>query len=286
MTSISNGLLTISAKTKGGELCSLKDANGIEYLWQADPAIWARHAPVLFPFVGKLRDDRYKLNGKIFEMPKHGFARETDFSLIKQTPDSLTYQLLPTEKTRPAYPFEFALTIEYRLNGSAVDIRYEVRNNGSVVMPFSIGAHPGFNLPGPIDECFLEFEKSETLNGRLLDSQKLLSAEPVPVLKSSKVLNLSKTLFDRGALICLSTESKKITLGSRGNSRRVSVEFQGFPQLGIWAERNAPYVCIEPWYGYDDEADSSYGDIMNRPGTQLLAAGKSFVCTHRIIVEA
>lgn len=285
MNSISNDLLTIGVKTKGAELCSLKDANGTEYLWQADPSVWARHAPVLFPIVGKLRDNRYELNGKTQELSPHGFARDMDFSLLEQTADSLTCRLVPDAETRKHYPFEFTLDIIYRLNGNSLEIGYEVQNNGAVIMPFSIGAHPAFNLPGPIEDCFLEFNKTETLNFLLLNSKGLLTEKTAPVSGKLNILPLSKTLFDRDALILLDFKSDKISLRSRTSPRGLTVEFPGFPQLGIWAKPGAPFVCIEPWYGYADP-EQPYGDILRKPGILLLAAGKSFACTHRISIEA
>jgi len=285
MKSIANEFLTVSVKEQGAELCSIKDAAGTEYMWQADPAFWARHAPVLFPIVGKLLNGRYELNGKTYELPPHGFARDMKFSLVEQSESSLVFQLLPTAETRKSYPFEFALNIIYRLNVNSLEISYEVRNNGAEVMPFSIGAHPAFNLHGPVEKCFLEFEKEETLNTTLLSGKGLLTEETAPVLADTNILPLSKTLFDRDALILLDFKSEKITLGSHKSTRRLTVEFPGFPQLGIWAKPGAPFVCIEPWYGYADP-EQPYGDIMNKPGIMHLAAGDTFTCTHRVAVEA
>lgn len=284
MNTISSKQLFVQVKTRGAELCSIRGTDGTEYVWQADPAFWTRHAPVLFPIVGKLRDGRYAWNGKTFELSPHGFARDLDFSLIEQDERSLTFQLLPSAETRTCYPFEFALTITYRLNGSTLSIEYSVQNNGKEILPFSIGAHPAFNLHGPIEESFLEFEKPETLSARLISNKGLLTEQTVPVLDGSKILPLSKTLFDRDALIFLDAESKKITLGAKHSSRRLTVEFAGFPELGIWAKPGVPFVCIEPWYGYADP-EQPYGDITNKPGILKLAAGKTFTCTHKITAK-
>ena len=284
MKSIANEFLTVSVKEQGAELCSIKDAAGTEYMWQADPAFWARHAPVLFPIVGKLLNGRYELNGKTYELPPHGFARDMKFSLVEQSESSLVYQFLPTAETRKSYPFEFALNIIYRLNVNSLEISYEVRNNGAEVMPFSIGAHPAFNLHGPVEKCFLELEKEETLNTTLLSGKGLLTEETAPVLADTNILPLSKTLFDRDALILLDFKSEKITLGSHKSTRRLTVEFPGFPELGIWAKPGAPFVCIEPWYGYADP-EQPYGDIMNKPGILQLTAGECFTCTHRVSIQ-
>lgn len=284
MKSLANKFLTVRIKEQGAELCSIQGADSFEYLWQADPAVWGRHAPVLFPIVGKLRGGRYELDGKIYELPQHGFARDMNFELIEQSSTSLTFQLLPTAETRARYPFEFTLNIIYRLDGNCLSIGYEVRNTGASIMPFSIGAHPGFTLPGPIDDCFLEFEKAETLSTRLPGPSGLISAETAPVLNNTRLLPLSKTIFDRDALIFMDAKSAKVTLGAKNSSRRLTVEFPGFPQLGIWSKPGAPFVCIEPWYGYAD-TEQPYGDIMNKPGILKLDAGGTFICEHRVTIQ-
>ena len=284
MHSITNGILNVYVKSHGAELCSLKDSGGNELLWQADPAVWNRHAPVLFPIVGKLRDGCYTLNGKTYELPPHGFARDMDFALIERSSSDLVYQLLPTAETRKSYPFEFDFRIAYHLTGQTLSIKYSVKNGSKGTMPFSVGAHPAFMLPGPIDECVLEFGKKETLYARLINSKGLLSNETVPVLKDSNILPLSKTLFDRDALIFLDMASDRITLSTKNSSRRLTVEFPGFPQLGIWAKPGAPFVCIEPWYGHADP-EQPYGDIMNKPGIRQLPAGVTFTCEHRILIK-
>lgn len=284
MNRLSNPQLSVTVQSEGAELCSIQDAAGTEYLWQADPAIWNRHAPILFPIIGKLRNGQYELDGKPFSMSKHGFARTSDFQLIDHTQNELVFQLLPTAETRTCYPYEFDLKISYRLIEETLHIQYAVRNTGSSLMPFSIGAHPGFTLPGPIDECFLQFEKMETLNAHLLSEHGLFSEETVPALQNTNILQLSETLFDRDALIFLNVESEKISLRSRNSPRRLTVEFAGFQQLGIWAKPGAPFVCIEPWFGYDDP-EIPYGDFTDKPGIQRLPAGETFTCEHRIRIE-
>ncbi len=285
MTTLSNKSLTVQINNHGAELCSIRDSAGTEFIWQADPAVWNRHAPVLFPVVGKLRDNRCEIDGNIGELPQHGFARDMNFELIEQGETSRVFLLRPTAETRKNYPCEFDLKIIYRLSGRSLQIQYDVRNTGNSLMPFSIGAHPGFALPGPIDECFLEFEKPEELRAHLLGSSGLLSEETVPVeLADETVLPLSATLFDRDALIFMDTKSDKITLGSKNSSRRLTVEFGGFPQLGIWSKPGAPFVCIEPWFGYAD-SEAPYGDLCRKPGIINLKAGESFQCSYRILID-
>jgi len=284
MSTLSNELLTLCAKPEGAELCSLQTSDGTEYLWQADPAIWSRHAPLLFPIVGKLKNDQYTHNGKTYTLPQHGFARDMVFTLVEQTDDTLIYQLLPTDETRAVYPFDFELRVIYRLSGNSITIEYEVRNHGQEPMPFSIGAHPGFNLPAKLDECFLTLEKEETLTAHLLGDDGLLSSEEIRITESSDCIPITKTLFDCDALILLDVNFEKMSIGSKNSDTRIALEFSGFPQLGIWAKPGAPYICIEPWFGYADPQEP-YGEISNKPGIQILPPNETFRCTQRITIE-
>ncbi len=328
MSTLSNEFVTLRAKPEGAELCSIQTSDGTEHLWQADPSVWSRHAPILFPIVGKLKNNQYAHNGKMYELPQHGFARDMTFALLEQTEDTLVYQLLPTNETNTVYPFDFELRVLYRLNGNSITVEYEVRNHGQDTMPFSIGAHPGFNLPSKLDECFLTLEKEtlkhlaketphsnfvgqaslyseslcpahapeygkrvlqesrlNSLQAHLLSDDGLLSSETVSLTNQSDCIPITQTLFDRDALILLDVDFEKLTIASQKSDTRIALEFSGFPQLGIWAKPGAPYICIEPWFGYADPQEP-YGDISNKPGIQILPAGETFRCTQRITIES
>ena len=286
---ISNSVLSVTVKRHGAELSSLKAADGTEYLWQADPAVWGRHAPLLFPIVGKLTNGRYILEGKRYEMSQHGFARDMDFELVEASECALTYRLQATAATRKQYPFEFSLIRHYRLAGDVLEVSTEVTNPGDKVMPFSIGEHPGFALNwregDRVEDYALQFEKSERLDTHLLDSNGLVSDQTERVLANKTVLPLRRDLFDRDALIFLKIRSKKVKLCSRRHSRNLTVEFPGYPYLGIWAKPGAPFVCIEPWYGHADPANHD-GEILNKPGIIKLEPGATFACVWRVVVSA
>jgi galactose mutarotase-like enzyme len=202
-------------------------------------------------------------------MAPHGFARDTDFELLDASDSSLSYRLQASPATRKQYPFEFSLVRHYRLSGGTVEVTTEVTNTGATVMPFSIGEHPGFALTwgarDKVEDYALKFEKAERLDTHLLDANGLL--------------------FDRDALIFLKIKSQKVSLCSRRHPRRVTVEFSGYPDLGIWAKPGAPFVCIEPWYGHADPA-SHEGELMNKPGLIMLEPGTSFACVWRVVVTA
>ena len=281
-----NFVLSVTVKQHGAELCGLKAADGTEYMWQADPAVWPRHAPLLFPIVGKLVQGWYLYDGKKYEITTpHGFARDTDFELVAATESTLSYRLQATKETRKQYPFDFTLLRHYRLLEAGVEVTTEVTNSGAVVMPFSIGEHPAFSLKwgagDKVEDYALQFEKPERLVAHLLDANGLLSDQSERLLSNQRVLPLRSNMFDLDALIFLKLNSRSISLCSRRHARRVTVEFSGYPSLGIWAKPGAPFVCIEPWYGYADPATHN-GELLQKPGIILLEPGKTFTCTWRI----
>jgi len=285
---IGNSVLSVSVKRHGAEWCGLKAADGTEYLWQADPVVWGRHAPLLFPIVGKLIHGRYRFEGKEYEMHPHGFARDMDFELVESAESSLTYRLQATPVTRKQYPFNFSLTRHYRLSGSMLEITTEVTNTGDKVMPFSMGEHPAFALNwgigDKVEDYALKFEKAERLDTRWLDANGLLSEQTERILSNKSVLPLRRDLFDRDALIFLKIKSQRVSLCSRRHARGVTVEFSGYPYLGIWAKPGARFVCIEPWYGHADPANHD-GELMNKPGIIKLDPSQVFSCVWRVEVK-
>lgn len=286
---ISNSVLSVSVNRHGAEWCSLKAADGTEYLWQADPAVWGRHAPILFPIVGKLLNNAYLHNGRRYGMKQHGFARDMDFELVKATESALTYQLKSTAETRKQYPFDFTLLRHYRLSGETLEIACDVTNTGTAEMLFSIGEHPGFALNwgagDRVEDYALKFEKKERLDSSLLDADGLLSDQTVRILSDKSVLPLRSDLFERDALIFLKIKARKVTICSRRHARHLTVEFPGYPYLGIWAKPGAPFVCIEPWYGHADPSRHD-GELMHKPGMITLEPGKTFSCVWRVIVSS
>ena len=220
-------------------------------------------------------------------MKQHGFARRADFELVEATKSTLTYRLQASETTRLQYPFDFVLTRQYQLLGGVLEVHTEVVNSSKQVMPFSIGEHPGFSLAwgvgDQIEDYRLEFEKAETIDTTLLDSNHLVSRTTERVLTNEQVLPLRRDLFDRDALIFLKLASRKISLCSCKHKNRLTVEFPGYPYLGIWAKPGAPYVCIEPWYGHADTAWHD-GQLKHKAGIIQLNAGETFSCLWRVSV--
>lgn len=280
MYSISNANWHISARSKGAELTSLKNkTTGIEHLWQADPAYWGWHAPVLFPVVGRCLNDEQLIDGKAYRMEKHGFARKSDFACTHQSATELRFTLQSNEQTRALYPYEFEFTITYRLDGSEFHTLYSVRNTGNKNMFFQLGAHPAFAVPflaGEVYEDYeLLFEQPENIVRHLINTDGYFTGEKRPVLQQNNRLPLRSDLFEEDALIFKDHQSRALTIRSLKNPHYLRVKFGGFPYLGLWAKTNADYVCIEPWYGCADTA-GKIQPVENREGILTLQPGETF----------
>jgi galactose mutarotase-like enzyme len=270
-TTISNSYLTAQIKHLGAELCSLKSVQNKEYIWEGNPIFWGKHSPILFPIVGSLKNNSYSYNGKQYHLNRHGFAREMEFELIEKTDESATFSLLSTTGTKNIYPFDFELQICYALKHNKLNIEYKVINKNERTMPFAIGAHPAFALPGNFEEYSLEFQQDEILNYHLLE-EGLISNTTNELQLKNKQLDLNYQLFEKDALVFKTLKSKSITILKNANPL-LKVNFTDFPNLGIWTVVNAPYICIEPWSGYSDTIHSS-GNLMEKEGIQLLEANQ------------
>lgn len=285
---IQNSQLSIQVKNAGAELCSLKDAAGKEYLFDADPAYWGRSAPVLFPFVGSLKNKEFLYEGKRYPMGQHGFARDMDFSLVRQAQDEIWFRLESNAETLARYPLPFVLNIGYRLEENAVRVLWEVKNP-SLEKPlyFSIGAHPAFLCPpagGGMEGCYLGFDLPGHLRYRLLDGG-LAAKDRYTLPLEGGLYRLSPDLFDRDALIAEDKQTGRVWLADREKRPFITVEFDA-PLFGVWspAGKNAPFVCIEPWYGRCDEVDFS-GDLTQRAWGNRVLPGETFLADYKIVVN-
>lgn len=286
LLSIANAQLSATIDTFGAELKSLKkQVNGMEFLWQGDPAVWADSAPFLFPMVARQLDDFYVLGGQTYTMPMHGFAKDSDFELVEITDRSLTLSLGANETTYKWYPFQFRLITSFTLVDSLLEVSHEVENHGSVDMPFSIGEHPGFRVPMSegevLSDYYLEFSANEKAERWYLDDEIICGSEPC--LSGNKILITTST-FDRGALIFKHLQSDNVALRSKNHEHSITMDLRGWEYLGIWAKPRANYVCIEPWNGLASSKWSSH-DIWEKEGIRRLAPGKKEIFTMRIGVK-
>ncbi|PXY41290.1 aldose epimerase [Flavobacterium cheongpyeongense] len=272
-TTISNSKLKASIKHLGAELFSLSDNQNKEYMWNGDPNYWPKHSPVLFPIVGSLKNETYRFNEKDYHLSRHGFARDLEFLLIEKTESSATFSLSNNEETLLKYPFKFELQIMYKLEETKLIITYQVINKGAIHLPFSIGAHPAFALPKDFSEYSIEFEKEEKLDFFLLEDG-LISDKTETLAASKKVVPLNYQLFENDALVFKTLESNSLTI-LENSKPYIKVDYKDFPNLGIWTKENAPFICIEPWFGYSDTLQK-YGDLFKKEGIVILEANQTF----------
>lgn len=270
---LKNQKLTVQFSTYGGSLTSIKDLDGLEYLWQGDAKFWSGQSPVLFPICGSLRDDKAILkNGHTTAMPRHGIVRKKEFELKKLSNDSICFYFDSDLDTKKAFPFDFRLSIEYKLLEDGVSVTYQIHNKSTRIMPFSIGGHPGFNCPLQEGEEYsdyqLEFEKEEyctvptpvTATGLIDMEQRSL------FLNHQKTINLSHQLFEEDAIILDELQSRKVKVYHKSTKTGIAVEFEDFPYLILWSSQNhGPFIAIEPWSGLStcSDEDDCFEDKRN-----------------------
>ena len=271
--SLSNDVISAQINTLGAELCSLKNTENKDFIWEGDPAYWGKHSPVLFPIVGTLKNNTYTHNNKEYILTRHGFARDMEFELVDQTANTSTFSIQSNSTTLASYPFQFELQIQYTLFHSTLEIAYKVINKDNSAIPFSIGAHPAFALPGNFENYSLEFEKVEPLEYTLLEND-LVSTQTETIATNSNFVPLTHKLFERDALIFKKLQSKSLTIIEK-EIPRLKVHFEDFPNLGIWTKVGAPFLCIEPWFGYSDTIESN-GNLFEKEGIIVLKSTDTF----------
>lgn len=288
---IENKYLEVGIDPKGAELVSLyhKD-HDLEYMWGADPVFWGKSSPVLFPIVGGLKDNSYIFEGKTYNLPRHGFARELVFEIEDHWDDGISFLLRSNEDTLKVYPFAFEFRLVYELYANLLSVTYHVTNLGENDMYFSVGGHPAFALP--IEEglsyqdYYLEFEEEENLKRWPVSSQGLILEEPEAIFDKTlidnelveietKFLPLTKELFHQDALVFKQLNSSTVTLKSEKSEHSLRFDFAGFPFLGIWAAKDANFVCIEPWCGIADSIRHSQ-ELTEKEGINILPTGDVF----------
>lgn len=248
---ISNEKLSVSISKLGAELRSLKDAQGTEYLWDGNPAYWTGRAPNLFPYIGRLTEKTYKLNGVPYHMEIHGFAAKKRFS-VQKTPKGAVFRISDDASTRRIYPFLFDLSIEYRLEDACLKITYTVKNRDKHNMYFGIGGHPGFKLPFEkglgFEDYYLDFDKTDVPVRIGFGDTCFRNGDDTPFPLSNGRLQLKHSMFDKDAIV-LREAACSVVLKSDKGKKAVRVVYPGMPYIGFWhmPKTEAPYICIEPW---------------------------------------
>lgn len=283
MIQIQNDHLTVQIDPLGAQLHSIKrrDNDG-EYLWQGDPKSWKRQAPVLFPFVGRLKDDQYTYQGQAYHQTQHGFARDRKFTIKSQTTDQVVFELHDDDQTRAAFPFAFVLTIKYHLDNDRLLINYDVQNpDNDQTLIYSLGAHPGFNVP--FDQQG-SFETAKLSVSPAIDYQRIKLVAPGPFndlehpekLSMKEPLTLSHELFNEDALVfAVKGMPFTATLTEPETNHGVHVQVNGAPFVGVWSPYpvTANLICVEPWWGIADNLHSD-GQLEHKQVMSRLSPGK------------
>lgn len=276
LVTIASDGLTAAINPLGAELWSIKDAAGRELMTDADPRWWTGHAPLLFPFVGRSRNDVYRLDGHDYPMPQHGFARHMTFTQVEHLPESVVFRLEPDAATRAVYPFHFRLDMQFAVAGGTLMMTATVMNRGEADMPFSFGYHPAFAWPlpfgGSAEDHRIEFEKAETAPLRRVGNEPgLIARESVASPVKGKVLHPTHAMFEGDALIWDELESDSLYWGVPGRTR-LKIDFPDTPWLGLWQKPGAHYLCVEPWAGMADLVGFE-GGVWDKQGIMRLLPG-------------
>lgn len=285
MITLKNEILTATIATKGAELQQLiHQHTGINYMWSGDATYWGKYSPVLFPVVGGLIDDTYVYKGQRYQLPRHGFARDKEFTVEQATETEAVFTLRDDDQTKKVYPFAFVLKLHYRLKDNSIYCTYEVYNPADEVLLFSIGAHPAFAVPLVNDliysDYYLEFNKAEELQRwKLLNGLIAATAETVAI--NGNRLMLLSSLFYEDAIVLKQLKSNCITLASDKNKHGLHFYFDDFSFFGIWAARDAPFVCLEPWCGIADGIHHNQ-QLNEKEGINQLAPGAFFSKTWHV----
>ncbi|WP_026953956.1 aldose 1-epimerase family protein [Algoriphagus vanfongensis] len=276
---IESDSLQVQIKQQGMELSSiLSKETHTEYLWQGDPQIWSGQAPVLFPIIGALKGGTYSFKGQEYSLPKHGFVRTSDQAkVIRQEQNLIVFRLESNEDTKAIYPFDFVFDLSFELIGKKLRVSHRIENTGNEEMFYSLGGHPAFNCPigngGKLEDYSIEFPELENDHTWNIMPGGLIGGMGDKVLNDSQTIQLTDHIFDGDALVFKHLKSREVSLHHQTRGPLVSLEFNDFDYLGIWAKPGAPYVCLEPWLGIGDAEDHS-GLFTDKDGIRALKAGQ------------
>jgi galactose mutarotase-like enzyme len=285
---LNNGIFGATILEAGAELKSLADlSTGREHIWHGDPAWWNGSAPVLFPIVGGLKDGTYTFEGRHYKLPNHGFARGSEFTVVRRDEDSAELVLTSSASSRESYPFDFTLGVMFHLQRNGLSVGYRVTNTGTGRMYFSIGSHPAFIVPfagGTLENYYVLFDSEESIERWFIKDNLIVADMTAEVFENRRIINLSRSLFDQGALVFKHPRSREFSIRHSMSSHAVTVVTEGAPYLGIWAKPGAPFLCIEPWHGLADSTSAS-GSLVDKEGILYLDSRGVFETGYRVEIK-
>ena len=279
LITIKSDLITVTISSKGAEIQSILDRNGIERMYDGDPKFWTGRAPILFPVAGSFKDDGYEWHGKWYPMPKHGFISSLEWQVEDVKDSQVTFLL---QEKHEGFPFEYDLRAIYAVEGSRLDVTYAVTSRDDRPFCFSIGSHEAYATPGGIQDYEIVFDEVENLRHSLLIGS-LTSHDTVTIAEKTRILPLTYDYFQADALVFRTIKSRGVTLRTRKNNRTIRVDFPDCPFLLLWTRPNAPYICIEPWCNGPDFIDAPAA-IDQKPGFTRVEKGQTVKKHHAITI--
>jgi len=275
---LKNDCISLEINSFGAELKSLQ-YNDTQYLHEGDEKYWKRSSPVLFPIVGKLKNNKYKYNSKTYSLPQHGFARDNEFIVEQVSQNSISFVLNENAQTLKSYPFKFKFEIIYVLHDLSFEMIYKISSTEDIY--FSFGAHPAFKLHSNLEDSFIEFGKKELADLYCLDKNTGCIKGKEKDFLDSNILKLTQETFSKDALIFKELNSTSVSLKNKKNKKQVNVEFKNFKNLGLWAPIDANFICIEPWCGIADEIHANQ-ELTTKEGIEFLNKNEEFISSIQV----
>lgn len=284
MVEICSDMLTVEVAEKGAELQSIKDCEGREYLWQGDPKFWPRRSPILFPIVCSVNDETYRVDGKAYHLPRHGFARDKVFTVISQSDSRVTLALHDSPETLEVYPYHFNLAVTYRLEGNRIHVIWHVENTDRQEIHFQIGGHPAFNIPGGKTEGILKLDNEEPMDALKSYADGSHEMVEVPLEADMGVIEFNNSFWRNDSVKVHKSQTCRAMLMDVDGEPAVTVDYKT-PVCAFWSpfDKHAPFVCIEPWYGIGDPR-GFHGEFKDKPLMNHLQPGASFMSKYTITI--
>ena len=279
MIEIRNQKVIVKINPYGAELAELSKVDGKNVLWKKDEQFWNRVAPNLFPIVGRLKNDQFRYEGKPYSMSQHGFARNRTFEMMEKSDLKVVFRLKSDEISKNEYPFDFIFDIEYQLIESELHVKYRIKNRGEVKLPYSVGGHPGFAIEGKLTDYYLDFGRAFSTKQWLLEGP-YYSGKTVDLTIDNK-LQLDYSLVEKDAIVIRTPPFNKVILAHKDRGGVVAVSYDQLDAIGFWSKTDAPFFCIEPWWGWADRIDAT-GNLLEKEGLHFLNPNEEKEHSYRI----
>ncbi len=279
MIQITNEHVRALINPLGAELIFLSKINGENVLWDKDENFWNRISPNLFPIVGRLKNDTFFYQEKKYSITQHGFARDYMFEVVEQSESFVLLRLKSDDKLKKHYPFEFIFDVHYRLNEAEIEVKYLIQNRGEEILPYSVGGHPGFSIKGDFKDYSLDFGKKISTKQWLLEGP-FYSGKTNPLIIENE-LKLDYKLFENDAIVIRNPEFNQVVLSHKEKGKIIGLSSETLNAIGFWTKENAPFLCIEPWWGWADSQESN-GNILDKEGIHILKKQESKSHSYKI----